>query len=74
MTESASGLMTRSNLLLALVLLVGVAGSGLARRWLGEAGYDVLGSVVFVIGYGGMVLLIWYAWIRPLNITGPTEG
>jgi hypothetical protein len=74
MTESASGLITRNNLLLALVLLVGVAGSGLARRWLGEAGYDVLGSVVFVLGYGGMVLLIWYAWIRPLNITGPAEG
>jgi hypothetical protein len=62
----------RGVLLLALVLLVGVAGPGLARRFLGEAGYGNLGRLVFVLGYGTMVVVVWYVWIRPLDITGPS--
>jgi hypothetical protein len=74
MTDTESRLLTRRSLLLALVVFVGVAGSGLARRWLGVAGYDTLGTVVFVLGYGGTAVLVWYVWIRPLNITGPVDG
>jgi hypothetical protein len=57
--------------LLALVLVVGIAGSGVARRVLGQAGLDTVGMVVFVVGYGGMVFVLWYGWIRPLDIRGP---
>ena len=57
--------------LLALVLVVGIAGSGVARRVLGQAGFDTVGMLVFVMGYGGMVFVIWYGWIRPLDIRGP---
>jgi hypothetical protein len=64
--------LTRSKLLLGLVLLSGIAGSGLARRALGEAGYSNLGVIVFIIGYAGMVFAVWFGWIRPLDITGPT--
>lgn len=63
--------LTRDKLLLVALLFVGVAGSGIVRRLLGELGYDALGAVVFVLGYGGMVVAIWYGWIRPMDITGP---
>ena len=63
--------LTRDKLLLAAVLLVGIAGSGLARRTLGEFGYDNLGVLVYILGYGGMVVAIWYVWIRPMDLTGP---
>jgi len=63
--------LTRDRALLVIVLLVGIGGSGLARRFLGEAGYDDLGVLVWVLGYGGMVFVLWYGWIRPLDIRGP---
>jgi len=57
--------------LVALVLFVGIAGSGVARWGLGQLGLDALGAIIFVMGYGGMVFVLWYGWIRPLDITGP---
>jgi hypothetical protein len=63
--------LTRDKLLVAALLLVGIAGSGLARRFLSELGYNDLGALVYIVGYGGMVVGIWYGWIRPLEITGP---
>ncbi len=58
-------------LLLALVLLAGIAGSGVARWAFGEAGFPTVGDIVYVMGYGGMVVVLWYGWIRPLDIRGP---
>ena len=63
--------LTRDKLLVAAILLVGIAGSGLARRALGELGYNDLGALVYIIGYGGMVVALWYGWIRPMDLTGP---
>ena len=60
-------------LLLAAILLVGVAGSGVARWSLGQLGLTTLGELVYIAGYGGMVVVVWYGWIRPLDITGPEE-
>ncbi len=57
--------------LVALVLVVGIAGSGVARWGLGQLGLDLLGQIIFVMGYSGMVFVLWYGWIRPLDITGP---
>lgn len=74
-TDESGGddsLFTRGNLLLALVLFVGIAGTGVVRRELGVLGYNQLGRIVFVLGYGGTVLVVWLGWIRPLDITGPT--
>ncbi|RDI73122.1 hypothetical protein DWB78_12005 [Halopelagius longus] len=65
--------LTRDKLLLVAILFVGIAGSGIARRALGELGYNEVGRIVFMLGYAGMVVAIWYGWIRPLDITGPTE-
>jgi hypothetical protein len=72
-TDDGSRLRSRNAVLLAGVFLVGVAGSGVARRLLGEAGFETVGTVVFVLGYAGMVFVVWYGWIRPLDITGPVE-
>jgi hypothetical protein len=67
-------LITRRTLTLVAVVLVGIVGSGLARRLLGLAGYSTLGRVVFVLGYATMVFVVWYGWIRPLDLTGPADG
>jgi hypothetical protein len=66
------GYLNRDTLLIILLLVLGIGGSGLARGFLAEQGYNVLGSAVFVTGYGTMVFLLWWGWIRPLDITGPS--
>jgi cation transporter-like permease len=71
--DDGDTIFSRSALLLVATVVVGVAGSGIARRFLGEAGFETLGVVVFVLGYAGMVVVVWLGWIRPLEITGPTE-
>jgi hypothetical protein len=67
------GYPSRDTLLVILLLVLGIGGSGLARGFLVERGYDALGSAVFVTGYGTMVVLLWWGWLRPLDITGPSE-
>ncbi|WP_251328310.1 hypothetical protein [Haloplanus pelagicus] len=62
---------TRDTLLVVVLLVVGIGGSGIARGLLHERGYDALASAVFVLGYGTMVVLLWWGWLRPLDITGP---
>lgn len=68
-----AGFFTRDKLLLAAVIVTGIVVPGVARWFLGEAGYAGLGTVVFVLGYAGMVFLVWYGWIRPLELTGPAN-
>ncbi|MFD1633141.1 hypothetical protein ACOZ4L_12370 [Haloplanus ruber] len=65
--------LSQDTLLVIAILVVGIGGSGIARGLLVERGLDALGSVVFVLGYGTMVVLLWWGWIRPLDITGPSE-
>lgn len=60
-------------LLIALVLFTGIAGTGVVRRLLGEMGYNGIGRIVFVLGYGSMVFVLWFVWLRPLELTGPVE-
>lgn len=69
--DGDGGRVGRRTLLLVAVVLVGIAGTGIVRRVLGEAGYNGLGRLAWVVGYGGMVLVVWYGWIRPLDIVGP---
>ncbi|MFC7134745.1 MULTISPECIES: hypothetical protein [Salinibaculum] len=57
----------------ALVVLVGVAGTGIAVRLVNAAGYSLLGSAVWAIGYGTTVFVLWYGWVRPLDLTGQTS-
>ncbi|QIB75745.1 hypothetical protein GL213_03910 [Halogeometricum borinquense] len=69
--ETSLFALSRDKLLLVLIIFVGVAGTGLARRFLGEFGYNNVGRIVFILGYGGMIFIVWYGWIRPMDITGP---
>lgn len=59
----------------AMVLIVGVIGPGLANYFLAQAGYGTLGTAVWAFGYATMVFVLWYVWVRPLDLAGPTgEG
>lgn len=71
MSDDEERLFGRETLLLAMILFVGIIGTGVIRRLLGMAGYNTLGRLVFLLGYAGMVVVIWYGWIRPLDIVGP---
>jgi hypothetical protein len=58
---------------LGLTIAAVVIVPGLANGFLSGAGYPLVGSAVWALGYGLGVVFIWYEWIRPLDITGP-EG
>jgi hypothetical protein len=68
-----TGFFTRDKLLLLAVVVAGIVLPGLARRFLGEAGYAGVGTTIFILGYAGMIFLVWYGWIRPLELTGPID-
>jgi len=55
---------------LAAVLFAGIAIPGVSSYLLSEIGADILSQVVWLVGYGGMVLFVWYHWLRPLDLQG----
>jgi len=55
---------------LAAVLFAGIAIPGVSSYLLSEIGADALSQVVWLVGYGGMVLFVWYQWLRPLDLQG----
>ena len=57
----------------AVLVTAGVVGSGLANYGLTLAGFDILGSAAWAVGYGAMAVLLWYGWLRPLDIVGPDD-
>lgn len=57
----------------AVVVLLGVAGTGSVVYFLNAVGLGTLGSFVWLVGYGAMVYTLWYGWIRPLDLTGGTD-
>ena len=56
------------------MLLVGITGPGFLDYLLSAAGAPQLGTAAWVLGYGTMIIVIWYGWIRPLNLTGPNPS
>lgn len=58
--------------MLALVLATGVVVPGFADYALSTAGYPSVGMVVWAVGYVLMALVVWYRWIRPLDLAGPS--
>ncbi|MFB6143028.1 MAG: hypothetical protein ABEJ30_06765 [Halorientalis sp.] len=58
----------------ALVVSGGVVIPGLLTYALKSARFpysDLLGSAVWVVGYLGAMAVVWYVWLRPLDLTGP---
>ncbi|QLH84735.1 hypothetical protein [Halosimplex pelagicum] len=64
--------MDREDIALALALLVGVALTGQVAGLVESAGFEGLGSLVWPIGYGSVVLAAWFVWIRPMDL-GATD-
>jgi hypothetical protein len=54
----------------ALVLVGGVAGTGLLVRLLNVLGYPLLGSATWAVGYVATIVVLWYGWFRKMDITG----
>ncbi|MFB6140681.1 MAG: hypothetical protein ABEJ26_09635 [Halosimplex sp.] len=65
--------MDRGDIALALALLAGIALTGQIVGLVGSAGYEGLGSIVWPIGYGSVILAAWYVWIRPLDFRAPSS-
>jgi len=61
----------REKLALGLTLATVVILPGLANAVLSSMGYGTLGSVVWAFGYGSGAILVWYVYIRPLEIRAP---
>ncbi|WP_266078666.1 hypothetical protein [Haladaptatus caseinilyticus] len=53
-----------------LALALGVIVPGMSKYVLTEMGYGLVGTAVFYTGYLTAALLIWYIWVRPLELTG----
>ena len=55
-----------------LTVVAAIIVPGFADYALASAGYKTLAGLVWTGGYGFGVIAIWYLWIRPLDLTGPT--
>ncbi len=53
------------------LLLLGIVGTGLLSSYFENHGYPIVGEAIFVLGYGTMVLALWWIWIRPIDFEGP---
>jgi hypothetical protein len=58
----------RSTLRLVAGLAAGVVASGVASNLLSGAGYPLLGTLAWVSGYAGVVLVAWATLVRPLDL------
>jgi len=56
-----------------LVVIAGIVVPGLVSRAFHQAGLSTLGAFAFATGFFGMLVVVWYVWLRPLDITGPVE-
>ena len=56
-----------------LLLLVGITVPGFLNYLLSATGASQLGGAVWALGYGTMVIMMWYGWIRPIEfgLVGP---
>jgi hypothetical protein len=59
-----------SRQLFVVVVLLGLIGPGLLVSVLEEANLATLADLVWIIGYGTMIVTIWYIWIRPMDLVG----
>jgi hypothetical protein len=54
----------------AVLLVVVFALTGIVENYLVSIGYETLATIVFIIGYGHVVIGAWYVWLRPVKFTG----
>jgi hypothetical protein len=58
--------------LLPLVIATSIVVPGVANWVLVRAGYPLVGDLIWVFGLGTMVVVVWWGWLRPLDIRGPS--
>ena len=56
----------------ALTLVAVILIPGFADYALAAAGYKTLAGIVWTVGYGSGIIALWYRWIRPLDLSGPS--
>ena len=57
----------------AMVLLIGIIVPGFFLYLFESANRSSLGTLSWVLGYGTTIFVLWYVWIRPLDLTGPQK-
>jgi len=53
-----------------LVVLVGLIGPGLLVYTLEQANLSAVADLVWVVGYGTTIFVVWFIWLRPLDLVG----
>jgi hypothetical protein len=59
-----------SRVFIVLVIASGLIVPGFLVYLLDSVGLRILSDIVWIVGYGSMVILVWYIWIRPLDLSG----
>jgi hypothetical protein len=53
-----------------LVVLVGLIGPGLLVYTFEQANLSAVADLVWIVGYGTTVFVVWFIWLRPLDFVG----
>lgn len=53
-----------------IVVVVGLIGPGLLVYTLEQANLSGIADLVWFIGYGTTVFVVWYIWLRPVDFVG----
>jgi hypothetical protein len=53
-----------------LLLAVTISVAGIVDNALSNAGYEFLGIYVWAVCYAGALLVVWFVWLRDIELTG----
>lgn len=56
--------------LFIFIVLVGLIGPGLVVYLLETANLSGVADLVWIVGYGTTIFVVWFIWIRPINLIG----
>jgi hypothetical protein len=65
--------MARSRWLLAVVFIGSMLALGFLDYLVFNSGYEGIATAIWAVGYGTIVLGVWFVWLRPLDFTEPSE-
>jgi hypothetical protein len=54
------------------VMVVGLIGPGFLVYALEQANLSGVADFVWMVGYGTTIFVVWFIWLRPLNLVGPS--
>lgn len=62
--------MKRSHVL-GIVFVGSLIAIGIINSLVSRAGYETVGTVIWVIGYGTIIIGAWAVWLRPIDFASP---